>query len=103
PASRRVGEGGRIAPTAEAGPAAAGAFFWKRCAARDREPLAMKKAPPAKRQRGQVEGGNAQEGRREATTYRPHRSLGDVASIDAVRRPQREAAHAAQASVLVCA
>src|SRR5262249_15638867 len=41
------------------------------------QPPAMEKGPAGGSQRGPVEGGNAQEGRREGT-HRQHRSLGDV-------------------------
>src|SRR5262249_19882486 len=59
-----------------------------------------KKAPLAKSQRGQVEGGNAQRGDGRKT-YRHHRSLGDVATIKGICPAQCEAAHTPQQSAFV--
>src|SRR5262245_35102627 len=61
-----------------------------------------KKAPPAKANGAKSREETPKRGGGRRPTYRHHRSLGDLASIDGTWRPQREAAHTPQ-SVLVCA
>src|SRR5262249_46747060 len=73
-------------------PALAGALLFGKDPPPDSNLAHMEKGPAGGSQRGQVEGGNAQEGRREET-YRHHRSVGDGATIRGICPAQCEVAH----------